>query len=895
MNHPLSTKCYIPPWRPNGVSRTRLVNRLQSGFLAGRKLTLIAAPAGYGKTTLVAEWVQNLAPAVAWLALDEHDNEVGRFLRYLLLALQQMHADAGRHLQADLAAPQLPSPAALAASLLADLAVAGQQVTGEVTGASAGRILLAFDDYHKIRTPLIHDLVQQLLDHLPPACHLLLISREDPPLALPRLRVRGELTEIRAQDLRFTQAEAAQFFNQAMQLALPAGAVAALEVRTEGWIASLHLAALSLQGRNAAQVEAFIHAFGGSHRYVFDYLAEEVLGQQDAEIGLFLRQTAVLDRFNAPLCQAVTGRTDSQAILQQLEQANLFLVPLDDARIWYRYHHLFADYLRMGLPPDEAARLQAGASQWCETNGLLFEAVHYAQASGSQELAADVVERVIQNAATWSGGELATLVGWIDALPGQLLRARPRLSLHASRALFLSGRLVLSEQFIDQAEQALRSQQAAGQDTTGLLAVATVYRAAIAALRGEVRTAIALGSAALAHLPETDLHARARAADGLGLAYGLSGDLAQAEQFYTRASTLAQAAGVVYLAINARCEVAQVQIAQGRLRAAAQSCRQALDLAGDTRIPPLGLAWAILGEIAYEQNDLAAAERYLQEGMALSQQGGLTDDLRSELLLLARLKRAAGDLPAAAAAVAQGAAIVQRYQAPRLAQIAAACQAQMHLACAEMAAAQRWAAAYALQRQGGLAEANPDFEELTLARILLAGGELAQALAIVIPLQQQAEAAGRLRTSIEALALQALIQAAAQERAAAVSSLAKALRQAEPEGFLRLFLDEGPPLADLLPAARHAAPALVRRLLAALPDEGHDASASPTAVDALSEQETIVLRLLCAGRSNLQIAEELVISVGTAKWHVHNILQKLGVSSRAQATLRARDLGLAPL
>jgi LuxR family transcriptional regulator, maltose regulon positive regulatory protein len=895
MNHPLSTKCYIPPWRPNGVSRTRLVNRLQSGFLAGRKLTLIAAPAGYGKTTLVAEWVQSQAPAVAWLALDEHDNEVGRFLRYLLLALQQMHADAGRHLQADLAAPQLPSPAALAASLLADLAVAGQQVTGEVTGAGPGRILLAFDDYHKIRTPLIHDLVQQLLDHLPPECHLLLISREDPPLALPRLRVRGELTEIRAEDLRFTEAEAAQFFNQAMQLALPAGAVAALEARTEGWIASLHLAALSLQGRNAAQVDAFIHAFGGSHRYVFDYLAEEVLGQQDAEIGLFLRQTAVLDRFSAPLCQAVTGRTDSQAILQQLEQANLFLVPLDDARIWYRYHHLFADYLRMGLPPDESARLQASASQWCETNGLLFEAVHYALAGGSQELAADVVERVIQNAATWSGGELATLVGWIDALPGQLLRVRPRLSLHASRALFLSGRLVLSEQFIDQAEQVLRTQQAAGQDTTGLLAVATVYRAAIAALRGEVRTAIALGTAALAHLPETDLHARARAADGLGLAYGLLGDLALAEQFYTQASGLAQAAGVVYLAINARCEVAQVQIAQGRLQAAAQSCRRALELAGDTRIPPLGLAWAILGAVAYEQNDLAAAERYLQEGMALSQQGGLTDDLRSELLLLARLKRATGDLPAAAVAVAQGAAIVQRYQAPRLAQIAAACQAQIHLACGEMAAAQRWADAYALQRQAGPAEANPDFEELTLVRILLATGELAQALAIVIPLQQQAEAAGRLRTSIEALALQALIQAAAQERAAAVASLAKALRQAEPEGFLRPFLDEGAPLADLLPAARYAAPALVRRLLAALPDEEHDANVAPTAVDALSEQETIVLRLLCAGRSNQQIADELVISVGTAKWHVHNILQKLGVSSRAQATLRARDLGLAPL
>ena len=888
-NQFLLTKCHIPPGHSNDVPRPRLLAQLQASVAAERKLSLISAPAGYGKSTLVTGWLQMADLPVAWLTLDEHDNEFGRFLAYLHLTLQQLWPEVGHHLQTVLDEPQLPPLEEITTSLLADFAALAEQLAG----AGNGRFLLILDDYHKIHQPPIHELLQQLLDHLPSTCHLVLISREDPPLALPRLRVRGQITELRAQDLRFTVAEASQFFNQVMGLNLAPDWIAALEARTEGWIASLQLVALSLQGRSQAQTEAFIRDFGGSHRYVFDYLAEEVLVQQPPEMQTFLWQTAVLDRFHAPLCQAVTGRHDSQALLYQLEQANLFLIPLDEVRHWFRYHHLFADYLRSDLAPAERTRLLTLAASWCEANGLLFEAVHYALASGDQNLAADVVERSIQRTDAWSGGELATLVSWIDALPGKILRLRPRLSLHASRALFLCGRLTLSEQFLNQAEQALR-QNPTAEDAPRLLALTAVYRAATAALRGELPQAIELAQQAQADLPETDLHARARAADALGLAYNIAGDLKQMEQAYLQASDLAQLAGVDYLVINARCEAAQAQIGQGQLDLAGQTCQQLFELVTGTLIPPLGLAWIILGQIAYEQNDLATTEQHLQKGMALAKQGGLTDDLRSGYLLQARLQRANGDLPGAAAAVEQAIAIMQTFRVPRLSQVAAACQAHMWLLQGDGTQALTWAKTFMRERSTETAVTNQDFETLTAIRVFLAHDELTFAWQLLKPLRQQVAEAGRVRSHIEAVILQALLHQAAAEQEFAVAALAQAVQLAAPCGFLRLFVDEGPSLARLLPLVRQTAPAFVQQLLAALPHERMETAVPPNfpQLEALSEQEGNVLHLVCAGLSNQQIANELVISVGTAKWHVHNILQKLDVSSRTQAAVRARELGL---
>lgn len=879
----LHTKCYLPSQRVGAVLRPRLDAQLQAGLLAGHRLTAIVAPAGYGKTTLAAEWVRHTALPSAWLTLDSHDNDLIQVLRYLQLALRRLLPAAGEHVQAVLDAHQFPPQAELVAALIDDLEAVSRHVDG--------RIILALDDYHQITHPPIHDLLRLLVAHLPPPCHLLLISREDPPLPLPRLRARGELTEIRAQDLRFTAAEMAHFFAQTLgHSTIGSELLATLEQRTEGWIASLQLAALSLQGRSPDQTAAFIHAFGGSHRFIFDYLAEEVLTQQPPEVRRFLQMTSVLERFQAPLCQAVTGYDDSAAMLQRLEQANLFLVPLDNERIWYRYHHLFADYLRSGVAPHELPRLYTHAARWCADHGLWFEGVQYALECHDLDLTALVVERALSQAATWSGGELAMLVRWIDALPGQVLRMRPRLSLDASRALFLSGRPMLAAQLLDQAEATLRA-TACSPEAAALLATAEVYRAALAAFHGEIRRAITLASAAQPRLPATALLIRARAADALGLAYGLEGNVAQSERCYLQAGGLATEAGVNYLAINARCEAALAQLEQGRLDQAMQTCRQALALISEAPIPPAGLALTILGAVAYEQNDLMRAEHHLREGMALSQQGGLRDDLRLAQLMMMRLGIAQGDLGGAATALEQAIGLLPIAEVPRLERLAAAWRAELNLYTGDVAAAWRWACDYLAWRQNAVFETSQDSELLALARISLVYGDLKQALEVTTMLEQQALPAGRVRTALAALILQTCAYYAAGERDSATQTLSHALRLAAPEGFMRLFLDAGASLADLLPAVRAAAPGLVARLEAVY--AARPLRPLPPGPDTLSEQEMRVLLLVVAGKSNYEIATELVITPGTAKWHVHNILQKLGVNSRPKAIALARELGLA--
>jgi LuxR family transcriptional regulator, maltose regulon positive regulatory protein len=886
----METKIHVPPWRKNSVARPRLRQHLHDGFQNGRKLTLITAPAGYGKTMLAAAWIHSRSLPTAWLSLDDHDNELGRFLNYLLLALRALVPDVGQHLQTLLDAPQLPAVEEIAGRLLADLDIMGE----EVASTDNGRFLLAFDDYHKIRQPLVHELLNELIGYLPPTCHLLLISREDPPLPLPRLRVRGELTEVRAQDLRFTLAEADQFFNQAMQLALPPAWVSALAERTEGWIASLHLAALSLQGRDAVQAERFVHEFSGSHRYVFDYLAEEVLEQHPEEMGKFLRATAVLDRFNASLCQALTGRADSKAILQRLEQANLFLVPLDDGRVWFRYHHLFADYLRSGLSPDEAAQHYRAASRWCDQNGFLFEAVQYALTSGDADFAADVIERALERSATWASGNVAQFLTWLEALPPQTVSQRPQLSLNASRILFTWGRFDQAESAIDQAEQALQALPATP-DTEQLLALAALYRGSIASVRGDAVQAITQIEATQAGLSPDNHLAQARALFSLGQAYHLSGQTTRAVESYLASAEAARTAGVLFLVVHARCAAARLHILQGRLRLAEQTCQQALQFAENASIPLLGLARSLLGSIALEHNDLPAADKLLQEGISLSRQGRLMDDLTWGLIFLARLRAAQGNVAAALAAMQEVQTIVQAYGVPRMSLLVSTYLARIQLNAGQQQAAAQWAADYRRLP----AAVGREFEDLTLARILLATGDLDPLPALLHPLLAQAEAAGRGQSCLEAMLLLGLYHHARRETAVAQEWISQAVQLAAPEGYARLLLEGERPLLDLLPTARMIAPDWLDKVMAM----AHSAMAHPSVepraallvelVEPLSEQELNVLRLLCAGKSNREIAAELFISPGTAKWHVHNILQKLDVGSRAQAIVRARELGLA--
>lgn len=878
----LHTKVLLPPARAAAVSRPRLHAQLDASLAVGRRLALVAAPAGYGKSTLAADWVRHTARPAVWLTLDERDNDLTQLSRYLRLAVARLGPELGGNLQAALAAPTLPPLEELVAALLQDLDDARQ-------AAASDTILLILDDCHKFGEPTVHAWLALLVEHLPPGCHLLLLSREDPPLPLPRLRARNQLTEVRVRDLRFTTDEASAFFAEVMHLALAPELVAALETRTEGWIASLQLAALSLQGRSRAQTRAFVRDFSGSHRFVFDYLAEEVLGQQDAELRTFLKQTALLERFHAPLCRAVTDRADSHTMLERLERANLFLIPLDDERVWYRYHHLFADYLRSGVPSAERARHLSAAARWCSDAGLLVEAVQYAQASGDQELLAAVVERALQQAAAWSGGELATLVGWIDALPGQVLSGHPRLCLDASRALFLSGRLTLATRLLDQAESHLHAASPHA-ERESLLAIAAVYRAAPTAVQGEVQHAIQMVTEASTRLPATETLAHARAADTLGLAHGLAGDLTQCEHWYDEASRLGQAAGVGYLAINARCEVAVTQLGQGRLTQAQESCHAALALASGAPLPPTGFALTILGEIAYEQDDLATAEELLRAGLARAERGGLVDDLRAAELLRARLCHAQGDLAGMTAAIERANALLPVHEVPRLARLAGARRTWAQLALGNLAAADRWANDYVAWRQREPLETSQDVELLVLGRVALALGDHAEATDVLHGLATQALAGGRIRAGIAALILLALARQTARDPAGAAAALGRALQLAAPEGFVRPFLDEGVALASLLPHARAAAPQLVQRLLATLAPEA--ARITLPNADTLSEQELRVLRLMVAGHSNQEIAAALVISVGTAKWHVHNILQKLGVGNRPKAIARAHELGL---
>jgi LuxR family transcriptional regulator, maltose regulon positive regulatory protein len=875
----VTTKCQLPPARANSVARRRLGETLMHGLLAGHKLTLISAPAGYGKTTLAADWAHETGIPIAWLSLDEQDNEFGRFLAYLLLALQQAANGAAVQSRLVLDAPQLPSVATIAASLCHDLA---QLVE------SNGRFLLALDDYHKIRQPFIHDLINLLLNYLPPACHLLLLSREDPPLPLPRLRARGELTEIRAQDLRFTISEAEQFFNQAMQLGLLPEWVAALETRTEGWAASLQLAALSLQGRDAAQTEAFIRAFGGSHRYVFDYLAEEVLGRQPEEIRAFLRATAVLDRFNAPLCQALTGRADSQAILRQLEQANLFLIPLDDGRDWFRYHHLFTDYLNTLLAEPEKAQLCRAASAWHAANQLPLEAVRYAFASADFAFTADVLEKALRADTTWSSFDLGLFSSWLDALPPPVLHGRPELSLNAARIFYLARRFDLAEKQIAQAEQAAGVMSEAA-EAKQLQALATLYRGSIASVRGEFMQAIERFTNAQEALPAENRLAHARAFFGLGLAYKLAGQTERAAQNYLRSAAEAREAGVAFLAVHAQGNAAQVQITQGRLRLAEQTCQQALRYAQEAGRAHMGLPFTLLGGLALERNDLAVAEQRLQDGLAISRRGGLVDDITLGMTLLSRLRLAQGDNAAALATMQEADAITQAQGIPRLSMLSAAQLARIQLCAGQPQAATHWAQTYQSTRADYLRE----FEELTLARIMLATNDLELLPALLRPLLAQAEAAGRGQSCLEALLLLGLTYHAQRETAVALGYIGRAVRLAAPERYARIFLDEGRPLLDLLPQVRTAAPDWVDGILAMAPaSTASRASLLTQLPEPLSEQELNVLRLLCAGLSNREIADKLFISPGTAKWHVHNVLQKLGVASRAQAIIRAREWGL---
>jgi len=943
----LKTKLYLPPERARAVARPRLLARLDEGLRPGCSLVLVSAPAGFGKTTLVSEWIAShhrggprlepggavVAPEggmtlrqaqgrlpslqVAWLSLDSGDNDPARFLAYLAAALQSADVEVGHDVRAALQSPQPPEAEAVLTALLNALA------------EYPGPLALVLDDYHEITAQEIHDALLFTLDHLPPHVHLVLATRIDPPWPLARLRARQAMVELRVPDLRFTLDEATTYVNDVMGLALSAEQLAALDARTEGWISGLQMAALALQAvalqaspsrdeSRARDVAAFVREFDGSHRYVLDYLVEEVLERQPAEVQTFLLRTSILDRLTAPLCDALLERTDSQARLTALERANLFLVPLDGERRWYRYHRLFADLLRARLlraEPDQGRALHLRASLWLEQNDLPEAAIDHALAGHDLERAAELVERHAE--ATLMRGEVATFWRWTDALPAPLLRARPRLSLYSAMTLLWRGRSTV-------AIESLLQDVEAGE--AGLKGAFAALRGLLAALRGQAAPATELLDRALEQLPPQEQFARTYVTWVLSvLRVGRGGQDAMhpapdGERAFGDVLALSRQAGNVLLTFMAECNRAELLMRQGHLARAAATYQRALDqITGDREeSPPVaGQALIGLGEVARLRGDLGEAARQFTEGIRLLEQWTQVGPLEGHMGL-ARVLWAQGERARAWEALDVARKLAVDYDLSELDDYSVAMVgAGFHVEQGEWEQVQRWAEMRGLYAylDTPLHEAPGDsydhrmhkYELLVLARMLIAQGQAAEARQALESLPALAERRGRPGLLIEVYALQALAWQACGDRERALDALERALVLGEPEGYLRPLLDEGERMRSLIgdfrlrisgrAGAAHLS-AYVERLLGE--EEGEAASppgavppAQPSAlVEPLSERELEVLRLLNTPLSQPEIAERLYVSINTVRTHVKHVYEKLGVHARTAAVERAEELGL---
>jgi LuxR family maltose regulon positive regulatory protein len=726
--------------------------------------------------------------------------------------------------------------------------------------------------------------------------HLVIATRADPPLSLARLRGRGQLTELHAADLRFRPSEAAAYFNETMALHLSAEHVAVLEQRTEGWIVGMQLAALSLQGHE--NVASFIRAFSGSQRYVLDYLTEEVLNRQPPEIQAFLLQTAILDRLTAPLCDAVIEGAEldrvpggSQAMLEYLESNGLFIVPLDDERCWYRYHHLFSGLLHHRLrreKPDLVPRLHLRASEWYEREGLITEAVGHALTCGDFERAAYLIQEA--GWATFTRGEMTTILGWIAVLPHHIVRANPQLSVLHAWAMAKSGDL-------DGAERILREL-----DGDGFRGEVNAVRAYVAGVRGDLTQAVALSHRALALLPAENLVVRAIVAQNLGVAYHWGGDPAAAIRALTDAVALSRAAGQSFQTLTAMAILGRAYEMQAALRQAMETYQEALDLgsgAGKRPAPFACMAYVGMAGVLYEWNDLAAAKRYALEGVRLSEVGGFIAYQVFGYALLARVCEAQGDRGSALENVEQAERLGQRSDYALVAALATELRVRLWLAQGNLMMAARWAQERQLPPADGL-DAASEIEQTAVARTLIVLGRADEALNLLAWLLHAAQAAGRTAHVIKVRALQALALQAQGEDGRTLPALGHALSLAEPEGYVRTFVDEGEPMARLLRRAltEGSAPGYASRLLAAFGESTQPAPSATQAlvdqplVDPLTEREMEVLRLIAAGLSNQEIAQELVVAVSTVKTHINHIYGKLDVKSRIQAVTQAQALDL---
>ena len=901
----LETKFYAPKRRSGLVSRPTLTDRLTQATT--KKLTLVSGPAGFGKTTLLAESLGALphdGPSVAWLSLDKGDNDPVSFWTYVISALQTATPSLGASALSLLQSSQPPPIESILRLLINDLA------------AESGESVLVLDDYHVIDAPEIQVDMAFLLDHLPPRAHLVVVTRSDPALPLARLRARGELLEIRAADLRFTRYEAASYLNEVMRLGLRPGDVEALEERTEGWIAALQLAALSIQGRGDAA--GFIATFAGDDRYVVDYLVEEVLDRQPEDVRDFLLQTAILDRLSGPLCDAVMGRSGGKAMLDGLERRNLFLVPLDDRRQWYRYHHLFADVLLARLLDDHAdlaAALHRRASAWYENKNELSPAIRHALAGKDFERAADLIEVSIP---MLRQARQERIMGrWLEVLPDELFAVRPVLSVHRAGVLLANGESEGADARLRDAERWLEIAEAAGEHhQTGTPAVVVkdadgfrrlpaqiaIYRAALAQAAGDVSGAMTQARRALDLVRDGDDFERGAAAGFLGLVHWRSGELETAYHYWRDAMASLRRAGHIVDAIGCLRPMAQIRLAQGRLRDAMRAYEQGLQMASEVGDPMLRGAADMhvgLAEVLLEWNDLEAANEHLVASGDLGEHAGLAQYPYRWRVVMARSREIQGDPEGALNLLREAERRYVSEYHPDVRTVGAL-KTRIWTLQGRIAEAVDWAHERGLSPDDELTYVR-EFEHLTLVRVILAqaqkdgaAGSMSTAMRLLKRLIAAAEQGGRTGSIIEMLILQALAHQQAGDVPAGLVPLQRALMLAEPERYLRLFVDEGSSMAALLAVAskQEVAPEYVARLLDAFRWTGPSRLAPQGMVEPLSARELDVLRLLATDMDAPSIAAELVVGLSTVRSHTKSIYAKLDVHSRRAAVRRASELGL---
>jgi LuxR family maltose regulon positive regulatory protein len=905
----LTTKLYIPPTRPELVPRPRLIEQLNEGFYSGRKLTLISAPAGFGKTTLVTEWLDNLRVdaekesqtvyRIAWLSLDESDSDPTRFLAYSIAALRTINANFAKGALSALQSPQPPPTEAILTALINEIATIPD------------RIILVLDDYHIIGPSQVDDALTFLLEHLSPQMQLIIATREDPHLPLSRLRASGQLTELRAADLRFTSSEAAEFLNQVMDLDLSEEDIAALETRTEGWIAGLQLAAISLQGKE--DTTRLIKSFSGSHRLVLDYLIEEVLEQQSESVQTFLLHTSVLNRLTGSLCDALTGQENGKATLETLEHANLFIVPLDEERRWYRYHHLFAELLQQRLNiahPNLITDLHSKAVVWYETNGDFSEAIHHALVGDDIETASRLIEKGALEALERS--DTRFILKWVDRLPDSDLERHPWLFVYHSWALLLTGQVDVVSPRLESTEWLLDS--VSGDDETKkqeMLGHIAGLKALLCSWQRDYKNGIDFANHALDNLPENNW-IRGYCAIVMGGAFWGNGNLVASKDAFAESSSVGKASGNIMLEVSGACNLAHSLELEGHLQQSVKLFQDTFQLTEQDGklLPVAGYIHVEIARVLYELNELDLASQHLMEGIKLCQR---LADGRAEKIghcLLARVQIAQGNF----------ANVVDSIQ--KAEQADPSPETSFDLRGGEYPNIRLWLKEKKLKevdawiKESGVNVNNVSHFKTKLtytmhARALIALGRehpdgtyLNDALDLMDELLEMAENNGWGSKVIEILALQALaLKGGDGDTAQAMTTLERALMLAEPEGYVRSFVDEGSPMASLLYKAlsRGVAPDYVRRLLAAFPvDEPEQNDSLQTQatkselVEPLSEREIEVLQLIAEGLTNQEIASRLYLSLNTVKVHTRNIYGKLGVNNRTQAVARARSLGILP-